>query len=60
MGNFVPKAPFDMTDFLSKKGTPKPSRFRRYPATPVSSSTPAPEATEPSVKDSGDDTSSDT
>jgi hypothetical protein len=28
MGNHVSKTPFDLTDFLSKKGTPKPSRFR--------------------------------
>jgi hypothetical protein len=28
VGNHVSKTPFDLTDFLSKKGTPKPSRYR--------------------------------
>ena len=45
MGNHVSKTPFDLTDFLSKKGTPKPSRYRGSAPTkpyvsPVASASP--------------------
>jgi hypothetical protein len=35
MGFSTPKEPFDMKDFLSKKGIPKPSRYGRSPARPM-------------------------
>lgn len=56
MGNFVPKAPFDMTEFLSKKGTPKPNRFRGYSTAahkPAPSAAAAPEAGSDAGSDAG-------
>lgn len=54
MGNHVSKTPFDLTDFLSKKGTPKPSRYRtnaptkpHLPQTDAAADKPAPKAASP-------------
>lgn len=54
MGNHVSKTPFDLKDFLSKKGTPKPSRFRsnsptkpHLPQTEAAVDKPEPEAPTP-------------
>ena len=54
MGYSTPKKPFDLTEFLSKKGTPRPARWRSRAAAPRVAEEPEaqPASAEEIIKDS--------